>query len=205
LLNSDSHDKNDLYDKAWASIEKYLIEQKCNGLDVIKYYKDFLQTALACDIQIIEQIPSENIFGDYQPKLTPDELYDYMPAIYDEVQRLPGADLKYIPELLENFKKYQKLAIRHPGKWVDGNVILGANPREYEPSFEELILSEIGSRIQIIRENNQQQEIHEIAKQKMRWPQKIKFRKFSVIHIDVMGSGRFFYISNIEEVKFSLY
>ncbi len=50
-----------------------------------------------------------------------------------------------------------------------------------------------------------QPEIRETVRQKMHWSGRIKFSKFSVIHFDVMGSGRFFYISSIEEVKFSLY
>ncbi len=140
LLNSDSSDVKEVCNKTWSSIKNLLNEQKCDNEAVRKYYKDFLQKVLNCDDQILEEISYNSIFGDYQPKLTPDELYDYMPAIYGEVQKLPEAELQNLPELLTDFQKYKKLAAKHPGKWVEGNVILGANPKEYKPSFEELML-----------------------------------------------------------------
>lgn len=205
LLNSDLSGVKEVCNKTWDSIKNFLIEQKCDNEAVIKYYNNFLQKVLNCDDKIVEEISYESIFGDYHPKLTPDELYDYMPAIYSEVQKLPGAELNNLPELITSFKKYRKLASKNTGKWVDGNMILGANPKEYKPTYEELMLCEIGNRIQIIKENYLQTEIREIVIQKMHWSGKIKFSKFSVIHMDVMGSGRFFYISSIGKVKFRLY
>lgn len=84
-------------------------------------------------------------------------------------------------------------------------MILGANPEEYQPSESEILLCEVGNRIKEIKDSNPTGSIRKTVSGHSQLPTKIKFRKFDVIHMDVMGSGRFFYISNMEELKFSLY
>ena len=205
LLESDSFDLKNEYDKTMLVIEKHLGERNCNTNEVLSYYKNALQRIFNCREQTIIELPVDNIFGDYQPKLTPDELYDYMPSICEEVQKLPSAELRFLPDLLAGYRKYKKMAARNKGKWVEGNVILGANEKEYEPSYEELMLCEIGSRINLIRETYSVAEVQELASGIKLKPGKIRFKKFGVVHYDVMGSGRFFYISSVDEIRFDLY
>jgi hypothetical protein len=84
---------------------------------------------------------------------------------------------------------------------VEGNMILGVRPKEYEPSLEELVLGETGERISKVINNNEKEEIISYLKNNKCHMRKIKFRKFTFTHADVMGSGRFFYVDTIEEVK----
>jgi hypothetical protein len=202
LLESDQPDIQDVFTKSWNFIEKVLLEPKCDDKSILNYYKDLLHRVLWLSEKTITEIPIDEIFGGYQPKLTPDELYDYMPAIYDEVQRLPEPLLQNLPELLKEYKRFIKHTVKNRGKWVEGNVVLGANPKEYNPSTYELLLCDVGNRLQIIKETNQPMEIRKAVNHKIHHSGRIKFTRFSIIHYDVMGSGRFFYIGSIENVKF---
>lgn len=206
LLKSESADLNNACSKSDLIIDNILAEQNCHDEAITNYYKNLIRKLLLCsDHQIITELPYDNIFGDYRPKDTPDVLSDYMPGVYEKIHELPQAELQNLPALLLSYKKLRREASRHRGKWVEGNVILGANPEEYQPSESEIMLYEVGNRIKEIKENNSVQDIKEQIGSHSGLPKKIRFRKFDVIHIDVMGSGRFFYISNIEELKFRLY
>ena len=94
-----------------------------------------------------------------------------------------------------------RLARRHPGRWVDGNRVFGASRREYQPSDDELIESEIGRRIR------------EIASRPDAGPavsglrparSEVAFHEIAFNHADVMGSGRFFYASAPTEARVPL-
>lgn len=205
LLTNDSFDRRDIFNGAWNQAKDILNEKGCASDNVVNYYWDFFHKAIPYVDEHNTKINVDYVFGDYMFKLIPDELSDFMPAIYEDVQKLPSADLLNLPELLGLYKKYHKLARKNSGKWVDGNMVLGANPKEYEPSFDELLLCEVGTRIQSIKENNSLTDIKTVSKDEIGWSKTIKFKKYSVVHYDVMGSGRFFYIGIIEDVKFKLY
>jgi hypothetical protein len=83
-------------------------------------------------------------------------------------------------------------------------MILGANPREYRPSLEELILAEIGERIEKILDFYPKKEVLKILGKAKKDLKKAKFRKFTFIHSDAMGSGRFFYVDKIQESEINL-
>lgn len=145
-----------------------------------------------------------NPFGDYQAKRTPDTAIDYMPEVADEISRLPEATLNHLNEILQLFKTYQRKATNHPGYWEDGNVILGASPREYRPSAEELLLAETGNRLKKILENTAPEEIHERLGQESILLKNMEYTSFTFTHADVMGSGRFFYVQDAKKTVLSL-
>ncbi len=145
----------------------------------------------------------ENIFGDYQPKRTPDTILDYMPSLSEEVEKIPNADLQNYSALFHLLKFYQEGAKREPGHWEDGNMILGANPREYRPSKNELLASEVGDRLaQIINDNPKEKIVESFEREKLN-PVDVEYTRFTFTHADVMGSGRFFYVHTSEKIKLS--
>jgi hypothetical protein len=166
--------------------------------------KDLLKRLLSPNEPGLRELFEDNPFSGYQPKRTPDISSDYMPSVDKYFKSLPSAKLSYLCKLFSQFKKYRTLAKRNPGKWVDGNMILGARPKEYEPSLEELILAEIGERINQIILNNSSDSIAAFISARKCKPGKIQFKKFTFTHSDVMGSGRFFYVDRIEETHLKL-
>jgi len=83
-------------------------------------------------------------------------------------------------------------------------MILGANPREYSPSPPELMMGETGERIRIIYADNEPEEILKALNRNNVKLRQILFNKYSFIHYDVMGSGRFFYVEDIQEITLDL-
>jgi len=149
--------------------------------------------------QTHQDIPGiDPVFGNYQPKLTPDNAIDFMPGIALKIDSLPSAGAANMVELAILFSKYKKLTEQNPGKWVEGNIILGAKPEEYIPSEEELILNEIGERINSIICNNDLRKIKKRLKKEGLWNKKFCYTHFTFIHYDVMGSGRFFYVEGTD-------
>ena len=81
-------------------------------------------------------------------------------------------------------------------------MILGARPKEYIPSKEELIADEIGERIRKTAEECIPMTLAE--KSKTRVPKQLKYCHYTFTHSDVMGSGRFFYVDQIQETVITL-
>ena len=82
----------------------------------------------------------ESIFRDYQPKTSPDTIFEYIAGeryqyndfvVLNEFSEVKIDDLGKIIIL---FKHYKKAAEQNPGIYIDGNVILGASNKEYIPS-----------------------------------------------------------------------
>ncbi|MFC2102649.1 WG repeat-containing protein [Bacteroidota bacterium] len=151
-----------------------------------------------------ESFNSDELFPDYEPKLTPDTMLDYMPSLQPEMETIPEPNLSNLSNLIHLYNKYNALASKSPGKWVDGNLVLGAREKEYQPSAEELVLMEVGERIGTVVSENDHESLSNYLTQLDRYPEKIEFTRFFFIHIDVMGSGRFFYIDAMEPVSFKL-
>lgn len=147
----------------------------------------------------------EGVFGDYQPKTSPDTVYDfiggrnYQNQDFDTLNEFSESNLENLKSILNLFRRYKEKAKQNPGYYIDGNVILGAPPNEYMPSMEELICSEFGENIRNIIENNSKKDIEEVKKKEGIASQKIKFTEIYFTHCDVMGSGRFFYADKIEK------
>ncbi|MFP3944757.1 MAG: hypothetical protein ACLFWF_12730 [Alphaproteobacteria bacterium] len=134
-------------------------------------------------------------FPDYKPKETPDTLTDYRPSLADEVAALPAAEPDNISKLIDALVKWSRQADKNPGVWEDGNIALGANPKQYVPSDPELMVSEICERIRHIVLHTDAKVLGDALKAQNIKARKIVYKRFTFRHVDVMGSGRFFYAS----------
>lgn len=150
-----------------------------------------------------EMIP-ESIFPDYEPKNTPDGVLDFNPSIYPEISAIPEATLVNLKELFVLYKSSRKKAKKKKGIWQDGNMVLGAQPKEYIPTKEELVLCETADRIFSIIQNTESEELKNYLQKHHLKNKKIKYLKFTFTHVDALGSGRFFYVDQIAQIKFSL-
>jgi hypothetical protein len=149
-----------------------------------------------------DEMAMSDLYSDYQPKTTPDVATDYMPELISEFRLIPDADTANTEDLIGLFNIYTKAAKRNPGKWENGNMILGAKEKEYSPSKEELILNEIGERIKKLAESSKPATLSQVTKTTL--PKQIRFKHFTFTHTDVMGSGRFFYVDNMQEITVKL-
>jgi hypothetical protein len=143
------------------------------------------------------------MFPDYEPKTSPDTVLDFRPVLYDTINGLPEGVLDNFKELLSLHMEYEEKAAKSSGTWVPGNIILGANEREYIPSDEQLILSEIGNRLKAIVHGTETSELKTYCRQNDITIMSIEIIEIQFTHADVMGSGRFFYAS--EPQKYILY
>lgn len=145
----------------------------------------------------------KDLFPDYEPKITPDTIEDYLrkpeSEVFKTLGEIGGAILENLKPILTLFKKYQKKAKENPGKFQDGRVSLGANLKQYTPSDEELIVSELGKMIKNIMEVYSEKEINEYKKGERIKSQIIEFNEVYFRHVDVMGSGRYFYAEKKEQ------
>ena len=138
----------------------------------------------------------KQLFLDYEPKKTPDVLEDYLASssdVFVVLNKLKPPELSKIHQLLKIFKEYEIKARENPGGCREGNVILGADLDQYYPSEEEIIVSEIGNMIKLLIELSSPEEINAIKLKKNIKTQSISFNEIYFRHVDVMGSGRFFY------------
>ncbi|MBT3747494.1 MAG: hypothetical protein HN936_01760 [Bacteroidetes bacterium] len=142
-----------------------------------------------------------NIFPDYVPKQGPDTILDFEPGLRSSFAQIPHAEAASIQDLIKFYRRIKRRARRNPGKWEEGNIVLGASPKEYHPSHEEFLLMEVGSRIIWLFEHSNSGELAKYLNKLFLKPRVIQYREFSVTHVDVMGSGRFFYVSEINEIK----
>ncbi len=139
-------------------------------------------------------------FPDYTPKLTEDTILDLRPRLSKRINALPKADIDHLGNLLALYADYRDQSYNTPGTYVAGNMILGANEKDYQPSDEELLLMEIGERIRMILTNLSKQQARQTETTHGKESETIEYRRFSFYHVDVMGSGRFFYVNRIETV-----
>ena len=145
--------------------------------------------------------PPPSPFGDYRPKTTPDTVRDYRPAIGQRIDELPPANPASLADLVRLLDQQAARARQKPGRWIGGNMILGADRREYKPSDEELLESEIGTRIrEIVSRPDATAALAKLRPKRA----EVSFREITVRHADVMGSGRFFYASAPVRTRVSL-
>jgi hypothetical protein len=142
----------------------------------------------------------ENTFPDYQPKRSPDSILDFMPELAIEIAKLPTAQLDNLLELIQLLKIHQLRAQKKPGYWMEGNVILGANPQEYQPSPDELMVAEIGDRLQAMLNSEPKAEIKKVLLGEKIKVKLLEYTRFTFNHVDVMGSGRFFYVDSFDKI-----
>ena len=154
---------------------------------------------------------SEEIFPDYAPKTTPDTIYDYhrksegvLYKIFEElgVKRdnvIPTLELNNLKKALQYFKTFSQEAEKNPGSYIDGNILLGADAKEYHPSEEELIVSEIGKMIFTLLLTIPYENVQAYKKEQGIKDHTLRYYQIDFRHSDVMGSGRFFYADKLKE------
>ena len=134
-------------------------------------------------------------FPDYQPKTSPDTLTDYRPSLSGRVAALPAARPDNLKALIRQLKEWGRKSVKSPGAWEEGNVALGADPKQYVPSDAELMLGEICDRIsRVVAATNPSELTSQMKRQNIK-TNRIVCNSFTFRHVDVMGSGRFFYAS----------
>ena len=155
------------------------------------------------------------MFPDYEPKRTPDTIFDFgLPPdskifeIFDklDVNRgilFPTIELKSLKTAIKLFHKYYEEAENNPGEFREGNPVLGAPEEEYIPSEAALIVSELGTLIRNLICNLDEQLTHEemdnFKKKEGILDEQLVYHEIQFNHLDVMGSGRFFYAHRVEE------
>lgn len=138
----------------------------------------------------------KQLFSDYEPKKNPDRLEDYLSnssKVFVVLNELKPPELSNLKRLLEIFKKYETKARENPRVYRKGNVAIGADLDQYYPSEEEISLSEIGKMIKLLIELSSPEEINAIKLKMHIKSHSISFNEIYFRHVDVMGSGRFFY------------
>ena len=144
------------------------------------------------------------MFPDYEPKVTPDTVHDYLrkpeSIVFEILGEIGQPTLEKLKNILNYFKKCKKAALKNPGGYQRGNVAIGADPEQYYPSEEEILASELGKMIQGIIDSNSKIEIENIKKEDGINSQTLTYNEIYFRHVDVMGSGRFFYAEKKETV-----
>lgn len=151
------------------------------------------------------------MFPDYEPKRTPDTIFDFgLPPdskiikIFNklDVNRsglFPTMELKSLKTAINLFHKYVEEAEKNLGEFREGNPILGAPEEEYIPSEAALIVSELGKLIQNLMFNAPRKDWDDYVKKNGLENQELIYHEIEFDHMDVMGSGRFFYAHRVEE------
>ena len=139
----------------------------------------------------------KNLFPDYEPKTTPDTIYDYLrnpnSKVFEILKKIGQPDFKKLKSIIEYFIKYKIKAKNNPGNYQEGNILLGANHKQYYPSEEELLISELGKMIKDIFDSNLKKTLEKFKKKNKIITQTLQYNEICFRHVDVMGSGRFFY------------
>ena len=147
----------------------------------------------------------KNIFPDYEPKLSPDTINDYLrrpSKVYEIIGELGEPHISKLNKILDLFNNYEKKAKNNAGRYEKGNVAIGADLDQYYPSEDELLASELGKMILQLSESYSKQQMKTLKLRYKIKPQQIRFFEITFRHVDVMGSGRFFYAekANMETI-----
>ena len=138
----------------------------------------------------------KNMFPDYQPKITPDTIEDYLrkPSnVYKVLGVIGEPSINNLKTIITYFLKYKKTAENNPGSTQKGNIAIGADEDQYYPSEDELLVSELGKYILQVTESYSKQQMKTIKLKNQIESQRFSYHEITFRHVDVMGSGRFFY------------
>ena len=148
----------------------------------------------ACCGEITEHRHSTR-FLDYRPKRTPDTVLDYRPELSLAAEALPDFAAADVAVLADEMERLIAAARAKPGSFVQGNVALGANPQEYVPSDEELLAARFGDALAELLNAIEGKEIEASFEPGTPSERTLVYYRFIYRHVDVMGSGRYFYAS----------
>jgi len=148
-------------------------------------------------------------FPDYKPKTTPDTIYDYLRTpktkIFEILTEIGEPSLAKLKLIEKYFNKYKKKAEKSPGGTQKGNISIGADFNQYYPSEEEMLVSELGNMIYQLLISNSKEDIEKTKKKEGIKTKMIEFYEIYYRHVDVMGSGRYFYAEKKEpKIQFKL-
>jgi len=142
-----------------------------------------------CDSEVRKAFP------DYRPKRSTDTIIDYRPGLRERVDKLQPINSETFTQAVVTLLDLTLNAKVKPGRWVDGKVALGAEPREYVPSDEELLAAEFGDRLLSYVQSTSVIDLMDAWTGAAILPPPITYFRFDYRHVDVMGSGRYFYAS----------
>lgn len=135
-------------------------------------------------------------FLGYRPKLTRDTLFDYRPELLSKSLELPTFTLNALAELVKQFERLIAAARARPGAREQGSVALGGNAREYVPSDAELLAARFGDAFAAMLSGHDAVELSAAWTASGGARRTLVYNRFTFRHVDVMGSGRFFYASD---------
>jgi len=131
--------------------------------------------------------------GDYQPKTTADTVTDYRPGVAGDINGLPPVGNP--SALAQAFVDWKARAAAAPGAFEEGQVQLGANQQQYNPSDAELAAAEAGDRLSAALVGADDATKVSVSAVLGPDPAARNYKRFDYRHSDVMGSGRYFYAS----------
>ena len=146
--------------------------------------------------------PAPDLAAGYTPKDTPDTVVDYRSSVAGDINALPP--VSNAPALATAFVDWKARAAASPGAYEQGQVQLGADPQEYRPSDAELVAAEAGDRLAAALQGADDGTKASVAATLGDAPEARVYRRFDYRHSDVMGSGRYFYISKPKEAALPL-
>ena len=138
----------------------------------------------------------KNMFPDYRPKITPDSLEDYLrkpSKVYNILGEIGEPSINNLKTIVTHFIKHKYAVENNPGEIRTGNVAIGADADQYYPSDDELLVSELGKLIIQVTESYSQQQMRTLKLRHQIKSQQFTYHEITFRHVDVMGSGRFFY------------
>jgi len=148
------------------------------------------------------------MFPDYQPKITPDTIEDYLKKpsnVYSILGEIREPSINNLKTIITYFLKYKKAAEKNPGGTQKGNIALGADEDQYYPSEDEMLASELGKLILQVTNSYSKLQMKTLKLKHQIETQRFSYHEITFRHVDVMGSGRFFYAEKAtKETKIEL-
>ena len=135
-------------------------------------------------------------FLGYRPKLTEDTWFDYRPDLFLSSPELPTFTLDALSDLVSEFERLIDEARARPGSVEQGTAALGGNSREYAPSDAELLVARFGDAFAKMLSEHDTGEISAAWAASGGTRRTLVYNRFTFRHVDVMGSGRYFYASD---------
>jgi len=192
--------RRQLFFKAKDKLEQILKDSPLFADELYNSLQLELLSLLYLDEWVLREEETLEVFPDYEPKFSEDTVLDYRSALYSQIHELPEAVSQNLKALVNLLTEYKKRALNNPGRFEEGQVMLGADMNQYVPSDEECMESEIGDRIAAIAAEMSPQELRSLLKQQGIEISQMSYGKINYRHVDVMGSGRFFYADEPVEV-----
>ncbi len=122
---------------------------------------------------------------------------DFRGSVAGSINALPS--VSDAAALAAAFADWKARAASAPGAYEQGQVQLGADPQEYNPSDAELVAAEAGDRLSAALNGADDATKAAVAAALGDAPEARVYRRFDYRQVDVMGSGRYVYASKPKE------